>query len=90
MDIAAQQRDAYTTLLRVGDPPFITERLTLFSPAAAAQDAGNPKGGFGRFAQILLPLGVQEAVTGCCGSSAAGAVTLGFRISAPDQFTLGI
>jgi vanillate/3-O-methylgallate O-demethylase len=56
MDIAARQREAYETLLRVGDAPFITERPALFSPAAAAQDAGNPKGGFGRFAQIFLPL----------------------------------
>lgn len=30
--------------------------VMLFSPAVAAQDEANPKGGYGRFAQLLLPL----------------------------------
>jgi glycine cleavage system aminomethyltransferase T len=30
--------------------------VALFSPASAAQDDANPRGSFGRFAQILLPL----------------------------------
>ena len=55
-DTAARQRQAYETLLRAGwDAPFIEERPALFSPAAAAQDDANPKGAFGRFAQLLLP-----------------------------------
>ena len=55
-DTAARQRQAYDTLLRTGnDAPFIDERPALFSPAAVAQDDANPKGAFGRFAQLLLP-----------------------------------
>ena len=61
-DTAARQRQAYETLLRAGwDAPFIEERQALFSPAAAAQDDANPKGAFGRFAQLLLP---QSTPTG--------------------------
>jgi glycine cleavage system aminomethyltransferase T len=56
MDIAAQQRRTYQSLLDHNDGPFITERPPLFSPAAAAQDEANAKGTFGRFAQVLLPL----------------------------------
>jgi glycine cleavage system aminomethyltransferase T len=55
-DVAARQRQAYDTLMRTGnEAPFIDERPALFSPAAAAQDDANPKGAFGRFAQLLLP-----------------------------------
>ncbi len=56
MDTAARQRQTYEALLKLDNAPFITERPALFSPAAAAQDEANTKGGFGRFAQILLPL----------------------------------
>jgi vanillate/3-O-methylgallate O-demethylase len=56
-DVAVRQRQAYEALLRTGnDAPFISERPALFSPAAAAQDDANPKGVFGRFAQLLLPM----------------------------------
>jgi glycine cleavage system aminomethyltransferase T len=54
--VAARQRAAYEALL-AGEAPFGGERpAALFSPAAAAQDDANPKGGYGRFAQVLLPL----------------------------------
>jgi hypothetical protein len=71
MDVAARQRKTYEELVRLDDAPFITERPALFSPAAAAQDEGNLKGCFGRFAQILLPMEytnwVEESVArrGC-------------------------
>ncbi|WP_406462878.1 aminomethyl transferase family protein [Streptomyces sp. NBC_01622] len=55
MDLVAQQRSTYEAVLRLNDAPFITERPAMFSPAAAAQDEGNSRGTFGRFAQILLP-----------------------------------
>ncbi|TVZ00659.1 aminomethyl transferase family protein [Trebonia kvetii] len=53
--VSARQRETYEALLKHDDGPFITERPAYFSPAAAAQDEANLKGGFGRFAQILLP-----------------------------------
>ncbi|MFI6350377.1 glycine cleavage T C-terminal barrel domain-containing protein [Streptomyces sp. NPDC050560] len=57
MSIADRQRRAYEALAASGaDAPFLTERPALFSPAAAAQDALNTRGAYGRFAQILLPL----------------------------------
>ena len=56
MDIGARQRSTYEDLVRTDGAPFIAERPALFSPAAAAQDEGNLRGIFGRFAQILLPL----------------------------------
>jgi vanillate/3-O-methylgallate O-demethylase len=56
MDVVARQRQAYEAVLGHDDAPFITERPALFSPAAAAQDDANLKGGLGRFAQIFLPL----------------------------------
>jgi vanillate/3-O-methylgallate O-demethylase len=56
MDIVARQRQAYDAVLGHDDAPFITERPAVFSPAAAAQDEANRKGGLGRFAQLLLPL----------------------------------
>jgi glycine cleavage system aminomethyltransferase T len=66
---AARQREAYEALLLAGnDAPFISERPALFSPAAAAQDDANPKGAFGRFAQILLP---QEYADGWLAESQA-------------------
>ena len=66
---AARQRQAYDALLRTGnDAPFIDERPALFSPAAAAQDDANPKGTFGRFAQLLLP---QEYADGWLAESQA-------------------
>ncbi|MFF3371412.1 glycine cleavage T C-terminal barrel domain-containing protein [Streptomyces sp. NPDC002680] len=55
MDLVAQQRSIYEAVLRQNEAPFITERPAMFSPAAAAQDKGNTRGTFGRFAQILLP-----------------------------------
>src|SRR5215470_696345 len=55
--IAARQRAAYEALLAGGDAPFGGERpAAMFSPAAVAQDGDNPRGGYGRFAQVLLPL----------------------------------
>ena len=54
--VAARQRQAYEAMLDDDAAPFITGRPVLFSPAAAAQDEANAKGGYGRFAQILLPL----------------------------------
>ncbi|MET9387014.1 glycine cleavage T C-terminal barrel domain-containing protein [Streptomyces sp. NPDC002928] len=57
MSIADRQRSAYEAFKESGaDAPFLTERPALFSPAAAAQDALNIRGTYGRFAQILLPL----------------------------------
>src|SRR5215831_10242475 len=63
---AARQRQAYEAMLN-GDAatfntgPFTTGPFTsgvpvLFSPAGVAQDEANVKGGYGRFAQVLLPL----------------------------------
>ena len=53
---AARQRQAYEAMLSDDAGPFITGVPVLFSPAGAAQDEANPKGGYGRFAQILLPM----------------------------------
>jgi glycine cleavage system aminomethyltransferase T len=53
---AARQRQAYEAMLKNDAEPFITGVPVLFSPAGAAQDEANPKGGYGRFAQILLPM----------------------------------
>ena len=53
---AARQRQAYEAMLNNDAGPFVTGVPVLFSPAGAAQDEANPKGGFGRFAQILLPM----------------------------------
>ena len=53
---AARQRQAYEAMLNDDAGPFITGVPVLFSPAGAAQDEANPKGGYGRFAQILLPM----------------------------------
>lgn len=53
---AARQRRAYEAVLSDDAGPFITGVPVLFSPAGAVQDEANPKGGYGRFAQILLPL----------------------------------
>lgn len=52
---AARQREAYEAMLNNDAGPFVTGVPVLFSPAGAAQDEANPKGGYGRFAQILLP-----------------------------------
>jgi len=52
---AARQRQAYEAMLNNDAGPFVTGVPVLFSPAGAAQDEANPKGGYGRFAQILLP-----------------------------------
>jgi vanillate/3-O-methylgallate O-demethylase len=54
--MAARQRQAYEAMLNDDAGPFITGVPVLFSPAGAAQDEANVKGGYGRFAQILLPL----------------------------------
>src|SRR5215469_17468104 len=53
--VAARQRHAYEAMLNGDGGPFITGVQVLFSPAGAAQDEANAKGGYGRFAQILLP-----------------------------------
>ena len=53
---AARQRQAYEAMLNDDAGLFITGVPVLFSPAGAAQDEANPKGGYGRFAQILLPM----------------------------------
>jgi glycine cleavage system aminomethyltransferase T len=53
---AARQRQAYEAMLNDDAGSFITGVPVLFSPAGAAQDEANPKGGYGRFAQILLPM----------------------------------
>jgi len=55
-DAAARQRQAYEAMLNGDAGPFATGVPVLFSPAGAAQDEANVKGGYGRFAQILLPL----------------------------------
>lgn len=54
--VAARQRRAYEAMLNDDAGPFVTGVPVLFSPAGAAQDEANVKGGYGRFAQILLPL----------------------------------
>ena len=53
---AARQRQAYEAMLTGDAGPFTAAAPALFSPAVAAQDEANPKGGYGRFAQIMLPL----------------------------------
>jgi vanillate/3-O-methylgallate O-demethylase len=52
---AAGLRRAYEAMLSGGAGPFTTAAPALFSPAVAAQDEANTKGGYGRFAQILIP-----------------------------------
>lgn len=52
---AARQRQAYDAMLSGDASGFTTGVPVLFSPAGAAQDEANPKGWYGRFAQILLP-----------------------------------
>ena len=52
----ARQRQAYEAMLNGDAGPFTTGVPVLFSPAGAVQDEANVKGGYGRFAQILLPL----------------------------------
>jgi vanillate/3-O-methylgallate O-demethylase len=52
---AARQRQAYEAMLNGDASPFTTGVPVLFSPAGAAQDEANVKGGYGRFAQVLLP-----------------------------------
>ena len=54
--MAARQRRAYEAMLNDDAGPFVTGVPVLFSPAGAPQDEANVKGGYGRFAQILLPL----------------------------------
>ncbi|MGI5452368.1 aminomethyl transferase family protein [Streptomyces sp. CA-249302] len=56
MDIADAQRSTYEAVLRLKDAPFVAERPPYFSPAVAAQDRSNGLGGYGAFAQTLLPL----------------------------------
>jgi glycine cleavage system aminomethyltransferase T len=53
--VAARQREAYEAMLNGDASPFVAGVPVLFSPAGAAQDEANPKGGYGRFAQVLLP-----------------------------------
>ena len=53
--MAARRRQAYEAMLAGAAGPVSTEVPVLFSPAGAAQDEANPKGAYGRFAQILLP-----------------------------------
>ena len=53
---AARQRQAYEAMLNGDAMPFTTGVPVLFSPAGVVQDEANVKGGYGRFAQILLPL----------------------------------
>src|SRR5215469_9335674 len=53
--MAARRRQAYEAMLAGAAGPVSTEVPVLFSPAGAAQDEANVKGGYGRFAQILLP-----------------------------------
>jgi glycine cleavage system aminomethyltransferase T len=52
---AARQRQAYEAMLSGDAGHFNTGVPVLFSPAGAAQDEANGKGGYGRFAQLLLP-----------------------------------
>jgi glycine cleavage system aminomethyltransferase T len=54
--VAARQRQAYEAMLNGDAGSFTAGVPVLFSPAGAAQDEANPKGGYGRFAQVLLPL----------------------------------
>ncbi|NNN31435.1 aminomethyl transferase family protein [Streptomyces sp. S3(2020)] len=50
------RRSTYETVLRLREAPFVVQRPPYFSPAAAAQDEANSLGGYGHFAQTLLPL----------------------------------
>ncbi|WP_406432479.1 aminomethyl transferase family protein [Streptomyces sp. NBC_00631] len=56
MGTADIQRTTYDAVQRLKGAPFIARRPAYFSPAAAAQDESNAHGGFGEFAQALLPL----------------------------------
>ncbi|MFF5142967.1 aminomethyl transferase family protein [Streptomyces sp. NPDC013157] len=56
MGTAGIQRTTYDAVQRSKGAPFVTRRPAYFSPAAAAQDESNARGGFGEFAQTLLPL----------------------------------
>lgn len=62
MDIAEMQRRTYEVVLRLKDAPFVAQRPAYFSPAAAAQDESNTLGGYGHFAQTLLPLEYSDWV----------------------------
>ncbi|MFK4106172.1 aminomethyl transferase family protein [Streptomyces sp. NPDC019531] len=63
--MAEAQRSTYEAVLRLKDAPFVAERPPYFSPAAAAQYESNPLGGYGHFAQTLLPLEYTHWVEEC-------------------------
>ncbi|MCX5562905.1 aminomethyl transferase family protein [Streptomyces sp. NBC_00038] len=63
--MAEVQRSTYEAVQRSKDAPFIAQRPALFSPAAAAQDESNAMGGFGHFAQTLLPLEYTNWIEEC-------------------------
>ncbi|MBR7826971.1 hypothetical protein KDK95_11705 [Actinospica sp. MGRD01-02] len=65
MDNGARQRQTYEDVVRHREAPFVVQRPPLFSPAAAAQDEANPRGAFGHFAQIMLPLEYTGWVDEC-------------------------
>ncbi|GAA2229253.1 hypothetical protein N1031_06210 [Herbiconiux moechotypicola] len=56
MDEANLFRDTYLAFKKASSGPLVTERPPLFSPAAAAQDAGTAKTAVGRFGPQYLPL----------------------------------
>ena len=51
----AKQRQIYEAVKGAPDGPFDIERPAMFSPAAAAQDEQNGKGGHGQWAAMFLP-----------------------------------
>lgn len=54
--LAQRQQNGYQALIADPHAPFVRERPALFSPAAAAQDAGNVRSTFGAFGPFFLPL----------------------------------
>ena len=56
VDVAKLQRETYDTIVASSDAPFVIERPPLFSPAAAAQDEVNGKGGLHQWAAMFLPV----------------------------------
>jgi hypothetical protein len=90
-DAAARQRQAYEAMLNGDTGLFTTGVPVLFSPADAVQDEANVKGGYGRFAQILLPLEYGSWADEAQGSGQEfGIQMLGFRSQPVRHIEAGI
>lgn len=59
------QRARYAAMIASPEGPFDVERPAMFSPAAAAQDAGNDRGVFFRWTPLLIPYEYTNWVDEC-------------------------